>query len=61
MEKDKKPTSKKKTTKKVEVDPIADMVKARYASGLFNINQLAAQFMVHTSRIKEILENDNNL
>lgn len=48
-------TSKKKTTKKVEVDPIADIVKARYASGLFNVNQLAAQFMVHTSRIEKIL------
>ena len=53
--------SKKKTTKKVEIDPIAKEVKARYATGLFGINQLAAQFMVHTSRIKKILENDSNL
>jgi len=53
MEENKKTTSKKKVVK--EVDPIADMVKARYASGLFNVNQLAAQFMVHTSRIEKIL------
>lgn len=47
----------KKTTKKVvkQVDPIAKEVKARYATGLFGVNQLAAQFMVHTSRIKKIL------
>ena len=53
--------SKKKTTKKVEIDPIANEVRARHATGLFGINQLAAQFMVHTSRIKKILENDSNL
>lgn len=37
------------------VDPIAEEVKARYKTGLFNINQLAAQFMVHASRIEKIL------
>jgi len=47
----------KKSIKKVvkEIDPIADKVKTRFATGNFGINQLAAQFMVHTSRIKKIL------
>ena len=49
--------SKKKesTLKSSSVDPIAEEVKKRYATGLFNINQLASQFMVHTSRIEKIL------
>ena len=52
----------KKKVKKVVVDPIAEMVKARHASGLFNVNQLAAQFMVHTSRIEKILnDGDSNV
>lgn len=38
-----------------EVDPIASKVKQRYATGLYNINQLASQFMVHASRIEKIL------
>lgn len=53
-----KTTASSKSVKKKlpkEVDPIAKMVKDRYATGLFNINQLAAQFMVHTSRIEKIL------
>ena len=48
-------SSKKKTVKKVEVDPIAEEVKKRYSTGLYNVNQLAAQFMVHYSRINKIL------
>ena len=55
----KKSVSKKKestpVSSKVEVDPIAEDVKARFATGKFNVNQLAAQFMVHYSRIEKIL------
>ncbi len=43
------------SSKTVEVDPIADLVKSRYATGKYGVNQLAAQFMVHYSRIEKIL------
>jgi len=43
------------SSKTVEVDPIAEVVKARYATGKYGVNQLAAQFMVHYSRIEKIL------
>lgn len=49
------PVSSKKTVKTVDVDPIAEVVKARYATGKYGVNQLAAQFMVHYSRIEKIL------
>lgn len=54
-------TSKKKTAKKVKVDPIAYEVLSKWNTGYFNVNQLASMFMVHTSKIEKIIKDASNL